>query len=74
MPSGHRIRVVEYGIENAYGVRDVVKETRVTRLLWRVPTTATRYQIEMVFPRGFETSRKAYLVYFVAEADSDEEV
>jgi len=68
MPSGHRIRVVEYGIENAYGVRDVVKETRVT------PTTATRYQIEMVFPRGFETSRKAYLVYFVAEADSDEEV
>jgi len=56
------------------GVRDVVKETRVTRLLWRVPTTTTRYQIEMVFPRGFETSRKAYLVHFVAEADSDEEV
>lgn len=29
-----------WDIENAYGVRDGVKETRVTRLLWRVPTTA----------------------------------
>lgn len=62
------------GIENTYGVRDEAKETRVTRLLWRVPTQPSRYQIEMVFPKGFETSRKAHLVYFEAEADSDEEV
>jgi len=59
-------------MENAYGVRD--EETRVTGLLWRVPTTTIALSDWSGVPEGFETSWKAHLIHFEAEADSDEEV
>lgn len=64
-PSRYRIRMVEYGRyrDNAYVRCAATGQGRAVLpgccgVFLQQPS---RYQIEMVFPRGFETSRKAHL-------------